>query len=79
MKKKLNFLSEIHDLSHIHQLSLTYFGNLSLISAQYFTYTKNKIILLDPPPNEISDVSFAPHKQKRIPPHSWHSRKTHLK
>ena len=32
---------------------------LRLISALYFTYTKNKILLLDPLPN---DVSFAPHK-----------------
>ena len=35
---------------------------LRLISALYFTSTKNKILLLDPPPNENSNVSFAPHK-----------------
>ena len=35
---------------------------LRLISARYFTYTKNKILPLDPLPNENSDVSFAPHK-----------------
>ena len=33
-----------------------------LISALNFIFTKNKILLLDPPPNENSDVSFAPHK-----------------
>ena len=35
---------------------------LRLISALYFTSTKKKVILLDPPPNENSNVSFAPHK-----------------
>ena len=35
---------------------------LRLTSALNFTYTKNKILLLDPPTNENSDVSFAPHK-----------------
>ena len=61
-KKELNILSDIHNLSHIHQLSLTCFGSLRLIFALYFTYTKNKILLLDPTSNENSDVSFAPHK-----------------
>ena len=37
-------------------------GILRLISALYLTCTKNKILLLDPPPNENSDVSFAPHR-----------------
>ena len=36
---------------------------LRLISALYFTSTKNKVLLLDPPPNENSDVAFAPHKR----------------
>ena len=27
-----------------------------------FIYTKNKMLLLDPPPNKNSDVSFSPHK-----------------
>ena len=53
--KKLNFLSDIPNLSHIHQLSLTY------ISALYFTSTKNNILLLDPSHNE-NYVLFAPHK-----------------
>ena len=35
---------------------------MRLISAVYFTSTESKILLLDPPPNEISDVLFAPYK-----------------
>ena len=35
---------------------------LKLISTLYFTSTKNKISLLDPPLNENSDVSCTPHK-----------------
>ena len=35
---------------------------LTLVSALYFTYAKNKILLLDPSPNENFDVLFAPHK-----------------
>ena len=61
-KKKIDFLSEIPNLSNINQLSLIILATLRLISALYFTSTKNKILLLDPPPNENSDVSFVPDK-----------------
>ena len=60
--KKLNFLSDIPNLSHIHQLILTYLVILRLISALYFASAKNNIQLLDPSPNENYDVSFAPHE-----------------
>ena len=59
--KKINFLSNIHNLTHIHQLSLTYFGNL---------------LLLDPSTNENSNVSFAQHKATKNTTTFWHSRKT---
>ena len=35
---------------------------LRLISALFFTSTKNKVLLLDSSPNENSDISFAQHK-----------------
>ena len=60
--KKLNFLSDIHNLSHIHQLSLTCLAIFRLISALYFIYAKYEILLLDPSPNENPNVSFVPHK-----------------
>ena len=52
---------------------------LRLISALYFTSTKNKILLLDPPPNENSDVSFAPHKTTENATAFLVFTKTHLK
>ena len=55
--KKLNFLSEIPNLSHIHQLSILVI--FSLIFALYFTSAKNNIQLLDPSPNKNFDVSIA--------------------
>ena len=56
--KKLNFLSDIPNLSHIHQLSLTCFGHFEA----YFTSAQSNILLLDPSPNENYDVSFAPYE-----------------
>ena len=52
---------------------------LRLISALYFTYTKN-ILLLDPPTNENSDVSFAPHETtKNATTFLTFTRNSHLK
>ena len=36
--KKLNFLSDIPNLSHIHQLSLTYFGNFEAYFCSTFHF-----------------------------------------
>ena len=60
----MNFLSDIPNLSHIHQLSVTYFGDFETYFCPmfHFTSTKNNILLLDSSPNENYDVSFAPHK-----------------
>ena len=37
-------------------------SNAGNLEGLYFISIKNKILLLDPPANENSDVSFAPHK-----------------
>ena len=42
--------------------ALTYFGNFEAYFWSIFAYTKNKILLVDLPANENSDVSFTPHK-----------------
>ena len=36
--KKLNFLSDIPNLSHIHQLSLTYFGHFEAYFCSIFHF-----------------------------------------
>ena len=50
--------------TYLTSVNLVYpiLATLRLISALYFTFTENKILLLDPPPNENPGVSFAPHK-----------------
>ena len=54
-------------------------ATLRLISALYFTYTKNKILLLDPSLNESSNVSFAPHKTKNTTTFLEFTKKFNLK
>ena len=47
LEKKKKSVLDIPNRSHIHQLSLTYFGDFEHISVLYFTSAKNKILLLD--------------------------------
>ena len=74
--KKLNFLQDIANLSHIYQLSLTYFRHFEA----YFVFIFLKLLLLDPSPMKIK-MSHLPHtKQHGISLHFFaFTKSSHLK